>query len=123
MNTDPWIHTGDLGFLDEYGNLFIVGRTDSMLSSSSHNVYPEEVEKQINSYIGIEDSLVFGQGGRIVCHYTGLKVQTHEIRKFLRYKLATYEIPDDFIYVEPVSYTHLCQIFQKEQRDPVRVSG
>ena len=44
--------------------------------------------------------MVFEQRGRIVCHYTGINIRTHDIRKFLKDKLATYEIPADFVHVE-----------------------
>ncbi|MBP5201924.1 AMP-binding protein, partial [bacterium] len=56
---EGWFHTGDLGFIDEKGFLFIKGRIKSMiLSASGQNIYPEEIEAKINSMPYVLESLV-----------------------------------------------------------------
>ena len=56
---DGWFHTGDLGFIDEKGFLFIKGRIKSMiLSASGQNIYPEEIEARLNSMPYVAESLV-----------------------------------------------------------------
>ena len=50
LDSDGWYHTGDLGTMDEYGNVFIKGRSKNMLlGASGQNIYPEEIEDQLNS--------------------------------------------------------------------------
>lgn len=59
FDDEGWFHTGDLGFIDEKGFLFIKGRIKSMiLSSSGQNIYPEEIEAKLNSRPYVLESLV-----------------------------------------------------------------
>ena len=56
---DGWMHTGDLGYIDDAGNIFIKGRNKTMLlGPSGQNIYPEEIETRINMLPYISDSLV-----------------------------------------------------------------
>ena len=56
---DGWYHTGDLGTMDENGNLFIKGRIKNMLlGPSGQNIYPEEIEAKINNIPFVLESLV-----------------------------------------------------------------
>ena len=56
---EGWFHTGDLGFIDDNGFLFIKGRIKSMiLSASGQNIYPEEIEAKLNSMPYVAESLV-----------------------------------------------------------------
>lgn len=67
IDTEGWLHTGDLGLLDEEGNLFIKGRSKNMiLGPSGQNIYPEEIEDQINNMEFVNESLVIEQEGRLV---------------------------------------------------------
>ncbi len=57
---DGWFRTGDLGFFDKKGNLYIRGRSKAMiLSSSGENIYPEELESLLNSHEYVAESLVY----------------------------------------------------------------
>ena len=59
FDSEGWFHTGDLGFIDEKGFLFIKGRIKSMiLSASGQNIYPEEIEAKINSMPYVLESVV-----------------------------------------------------------------
>jgi long-chain acyl-CoA synthetase len=64
---DGWMHTGDLGYLDKDGNLFIKGRSKTMiLGANGQNIYPEEIELKINNHPLIAESLVLSRKGRLV---------------------------------------------------------
>ena len=59
---DGWYHTGDLGIIDEEGNLFIKGRCKNMLlGSSGQNIYPEEIEDRLNAMPYVSECLVIQQ--------------------------------------------------------------
>ena len=64
---DGWLKTGDLGYFDTDGNLFIRGRMKNMIiRSSGENIYPEEIESLINRMEYVVESLVVEQKGRLV---------------------------------------------------------
>lgn len=64
---DGWFNTGDLGLIDSNGNVYIKGRSKSMLlSSNGQNIYPEEIECEINSLPYVIESLVVSRGGKLV---------------------------------------------------------
>ena len=63
---DGWFRTGDLGVMDESGNLFIRGRIKALiLSASGQNIYPEEVEQVLGRHPMVEESLVLDRDGKV----------------------------------------------------------
>ena len=66
IDEEGWLHTGDLGRLDENGFLFLTGRSKNMiLTASGQNVYPEEVEAKLNILPYVSESLIMDCGGKI----------------------------------------------------------
>ena len=64
---DGWMRTGDLGLLDEKGNIFIKGRSKNMiLSANGQNIYPEEIEAVVNNQPYVIESVVVNRGARLV---------------------------------------------------------
>lgn len=64
---DGWFRTGDLGILDQDGYLFIKGRSKSMiLGPSGQNIYPEEIESEINNMAYVSESLIVEDNGQLV---------------------------------------------------------
>ena len=67
IDADGWYHTGDLGVMDADGNVFIKGRSKNMLlGPSGQNIYPEEIEDQLNSMLYVSESLVVHRNGKLV---------------------------------------------------------
>ncbi len=67
FDNDGWLHTGDLGTVDEFGNIFIRGRNKTMiLGSSGQNIYPEEIEAKLNNMPFIMESLVIESNGKLI---------------------------------------------------------
>jgi len=67
IDKDGWYHTGDLGTMDAYGNVFIKGRSKNMLlSANGQNIYPEEIEDKLNSMDLIIESVVVQRDTKLV---------------------------------------------------------
>ena len=67
LTPDGWLHTGDLGVLDAEGNLTIRGRSKNMiLGPDGQNIYPEEIESQLNSMPYVAECIVIQQEGKLV---------------------------------------------------------
>ena len=67
IDADGWLHTGDLGIMDKDGRVFIKGRSKNMiLGPSGQNIYPEEIEDQLNSMPFVSESLVVEREGALV---------------------------------------------------------
>jgi len=67
INDEGWLHTGDLGVMDHKGNIFIKGRSKSMiLGASGKNIYPEEIEAMLNNRFMVMESLVIDRDERLI---------------------------------------------------------
>lgn len=107
-NQGEWLETGDLGYIDSFGELHVVGRVDDLIILDSHKIYPSDVERVIKSSTQIEECVVTkckkrnGEGYTIVCFYTGEKALEEEQWGILKSILAIYEIPRRFVYVDQI---------------------
>lgn len=103
---DGWLRTGDLGYVDEKGNIFIKGRSKTMmLGSNGQNIYPEELEDKLNNMPYVMESIVVQRGEKIValvypdmdaCDKAGftqndIQTQMENMRKEVNKQLAAYE--------------------------------
>ena len=67
IDNEGWYHTGDLGTMDAYGNVFIKGRSKNMLlGPSGQNIYPEEIEDKLNSLPLVVESVVVQRDTKLV---------------------------------------------------------
>jgi len=67
LESDGWLHSGDLGVTDKYGNIYIKGRSKSMiLGPSGKNIYPEELESHLNNRFMVMESLVIERDDKLV---------------------------------------------------------
>lgn len=114
IDTDGWIHTGDLGFLDPQGYLHLKGRQSEMFIRGGYNVFPEEVENLLAKHpkvaraavIGVPDD-VFGEIGWvfIVPRDKNDAPTLDEIRGFVGVELASFKRPDGMTVVQELPLT------------------
>lgn len=116
-----WIQTGDVGFCDEQGYYFLLGRTDDMVVSGGENVYPIEVEQVLITHHEIEDVAVIGvtdeqYGQRLKAFILPIKnatITNEDITTWLRSRVARFQMPKEIMLVEEMPYTSLGKIDKK----------
>ena len=105
---DGWLHTGDLGYQDADGNVFIVDRIDNMVLVGGENVYPSEVERFVPDLPGISQAFVLSipdriMGRELVLVYrlaAGASADLKAWKAFLYEKLVRYKVPKRFVSVQ-----------------------
>jgi long-chain acyl-CoA synthetase len=67
LTEDGWLHTGDMGTIDEDGTIYIKGRCKTMiLGANGQNIYPEEIESKLNTLYLVSESLIVEREGKLV---------------------------------------------------------
>jgi o-succinylbenzoate---CoA ligase len=103
-----WLSTGDIGYVDKDGFLYIQDRRSDLIISGGENIYPAEIEGILQSYsqvleagvIGIEDQ-VWGQVPvAVVVKKPGNKVTSEQLLEFCQGKVAKYKVPKKIVFVE-----------------------
>jgi O-succinylbenzoic acid--CoA ligase len=110
---DGWLHTGDIGYLDEGGDLWLVQRRSDLIVSGGENVYPAEVERVLRQHPAIKDVCVVGlphpEWGQIVAAAVVLQaeivISENEIVTYSRGLLAGYKQPRQIRIVEALPQT------------------
>lgn len=107
-----WVHTGDLGYIDNDGYLYISGRIKSVIISGGLNIYPEEIEQIIYQLDGVKDAIVYGVEdnilGEAVCadivsEYT---ISEDIIKEYCGKMLAPYKVPKYIKFVSTIKKTY-----------------
>ncbi len=97
IDADGWLHTGDVGVLDEAGNLRITDRLKDMYISGGFNVYPAEVEQALMRMDGVDDVAVIGvpdeRMGEVGKAYVVGRASGEDVIAFARERLANFKVP------------------------------
>jgi fatty-acyl-CoA synthase len=120
-----WMHTGDLAAMDGEGYVKIVGRIKDMIIRGGDNVYPREVEEFLYTHPEVEDAQVIGvpsatYGEEIMAWIkprAGATLDSEELSRFCRGKIATYKIPKYWKFVDsfPMTVTGKIQKFRMRE--------
>lgn len=119
---DGKLYTGDYGYIDEDGYLYVQGRKDNMIISAGKNIYPEEIEQVLQTAEGVKEVLV-----RNVSDDKGVEkfiayIVTDDIEpnmsslfEVCKNRLENYKIPSKFVYVKELEKTPSGKIVRKQQ--------
>lgn len=119
---EGWFHTGDLGYLDKEGFLYVVARRDDLIVSGGENIYPAEIEAVLNAHpavqeaavIGVADARWVGVPVAFVVLRAGQQVKADELKRYCAGRLARYKIPAQFIFVEQFPRNAVGKLLRRE---------
>jgi long-chain acyl-CoA synthetase len=129
---DGWLRTGDLGYLDDEGFVFIVDRAKDMVLRGGENVYCAEVEAAIYEHPAVHEAAVFGLpherlGEEVACALqpkAGMTIDPDELDAFLRERIAGFMVPSRwFVEDRPLPRGATGKILKREIRDNVVAAG
>jgi fatty-acyl-CoA synthase len=122
IESDGWVHTGDLAMQDDDGFYYIVGRRKEMYISGGENVYPVEIEEilfkhpaiDLAAVIGVPDEKWGEVGKAFLTLKTGKTLEIEEIRHYLIERLAKYKIPKYYEIRESLPTSATGKILKRE---------
>jgi long-chain acyl-CoA synthetase len=126
LGADGWLRTGDAGFLDEDGYLFLTDRVKDMIVSGGENVYPAEIENALSDHPAIADVAVIGVPDErwgetvkaIVVPRAGATVRAEDIIGFARERLAHYKCPTSVDFAAALPRNPSGKLLKRELREP-----
>ncbi len=122
---DGWFYTGDLGYFDEEGYLYIVGRKKDMIKSGGISIYPLEIEGVLYSHPEVLEAAVIGvpdkEWGEAVKAVVVLreesKSRSEDIVRFCRERLAAYKVPKSVDIVSAIPHTGLGKVAKEKLKE------
>lgn len=125
IDREGWLHSGDIGQMDEQGYVQIVGRIKDMIIRGGENIYPREIEEKLYTHKDVQDAAVFGvhsdKYGEEVCAWikvrSGATIKEEDIRHFLTEKFAYFKVPRYIKFVDqyPMTVTGKIQKFKMRE--------
>ena len=123
---DGWLVTGDLGYLDEDGFLFLTGRTKEILKLGGHRVSAKEIEEALARHPSVAEVAVAGTSDPVtgeaavafVVKRDGAELADDDVRKWAREHLAAYKVPRDVVFLEALPRTRNGKIARAELVGP-----
>jgi long-chain acyl-CoA synthetase len=125
LTPDGWLRTGDGGYVDEEGYLFLTDRIKDMIVSGGENVYPVEVEEALAQHADVADVAVIGvpheRWGEtvkaLVVARPGTTPSADDLIAFARERLAGYKLPRSIDFVDDLPRTPSGKVLKRELRD------
>lgn len=124
LSNDSWLHTGDIGFIDDDGFVQIVDRKKDMILVSGFNVFPNEVEEVIALHPDVVEVGVIGKpdehSGEVVMAVVVKKddsLTEEALRDFCRESLTSYKVPKSIVFTDELPKTNVGKILRRELRD------
>jgi long-chain acyl-CoA synthetase len=117
---DGWLHTGDVGMLDEAGYLTLKDRANDLIISGGSNIYPREVEEALLEHPKVREVSVIGRAdadwGEAVVAYVVGEVSAAELDALCLSRIARFKRPKDYVFVDALPKSHYGKILKTELR-------
>ena len=119
--------TGDLGYRDEEGFFYHLGRKDDVINVGGEKVYPSEIEQALYLNSSVKEACVLGvddpkKGKSIkafICPVPGQTLEKRELMSFLKDRLASFKIPQEFVFLEALPKTPIGKVAKDTLRKSV----
>jgi long-chain acyl-CoA synthetase len=123
---DGWLHTGDMGYIDEDGYFFIVDRKKDLIIRGGYNVYPREIEEVLYEHPAVREAAVVGvphdeygeEVGAAVALKDGEEVDADQLRDFVKEQVAAYKYPRRIWFVADLPKGPTGKILKREIDPP-----
>jgi len=125
LTADGWLRTGDMGWMDEDGYIYLAGRGDDMIIRGGENISPEEVEDVIRTHRKVEDAAVIGvpddewgeEPKAIVVLKDGQNSTPDEIMEHCRSQLAGFKRPRSVVFVASLPRNPMGKVLRHQLRE------
>jgi acyl-CoA synthetase (AMP-forming)/AMP-acid ligase II len=124
ITKDGWLRTGDEGWMDAEGYIYLAGRSDDMIIRGGENISPEEVEDILHSHPKIEEAAVIGvpnpewgqEPRAVVVVKKGENISADEIMAYCRSRLAGFKRPRSVVFIDSLPRNPMGKVLKKELR-------
>jgi fatty-acyl-CoA synthase len=122
---DGLMSSGDVGYFDEHGLLYVSGRDDEMIVSGGENVFPAEIEDLVSGHPEVIEATALGVddkewGARLRCFVVkaeGATIDEDAIKSYVRENLARYKVPREVIFLDELPRNPTGKILKRELRE------
>jgi long-chain acyl-CoA synthetase len=126
-----WLHTGDIGFIDEHGRIVLSDRKKQLIKVKGYSVFPREVEELVAMHQGVMDVAVAGLPDRdtgeavkawvVTSGKRGSPLTEEELEKWCRENMAPYKVPKYIEFLEEIPRNNLGKVMRRElqEKDPL----
>jgi acyl-CoA synthetase (AMP-forming)/AMP-acid ligase II len=124
LDADGWLHTRDMGYLDDDGYVYLVGRKDDIIIRGGENIAPAEIEAVLHAHPAVDEAAVIGlpdvDWGQKIAAFVALRegktANAEELAEFCRQRLASFKKPEIIRFVDALPKNPLGKILKKELR-------
>lgn len=124
LDPDGWLHTRDMGYVDEDGYIYLVGRKDDIIIRGGENIAPAEIEAVLHAHPAVDEAAVIGvpdvDWGQKIAAFVALRpgqsTTAEELIEFCRQRLASFKKPELIRFVDALPKNPLGKILKKELR-------
>jgi acyl-CoA synthetase (AMP-forming)/AMP-acid ligase II len=126
VDSEGWLRTGDAGYLDEDGYLYIHDRVKDMIISGAENIYPAEVENAIYGHPGVAEVAVIGVPDEkwgeavkaVVVLKHGAAADVSDILSFARSRIAAFKVPKSVDFVDALPRNAAGKVLRRQLQEP-----
>lgn len=123
LNAEGWMTVRDVGYEDEEGFIYIVGREKNMILFGGINIYPEEIESVLHEHPAVDEIVVIGVkdsywGEKPVAIVKGSATK-QQLKSFCLQRLSSFKIPKEWHFVDRIPYTNSGKIARMEAKSMI----